>query len=1153
MGKRWLMIVLVAASAKLNYAIAQGEQGKIVNCKGKVEHNPAAQQAWKPAKVFQNLFIKDKVRTFVASRSDILLVNEAQVKLGPDALLTVQLVQDKAEAKQMNLTLQQGKVWIRTKNATAGQLAVNTTEGRIKVTGTEINVEIRPGNETVLTVIEGSAEISNNRGSLTVNAGEEASARPGVPPTKRRILNPEDAVQWALYYPISFPWNDLPLAAKSGAARIGFERLRQGEARGALNAFTPLFNTDMWARIGASMAYVELGELERAREILIRGGQGRNGVTHSEVETALHTQLAAVALASGDHQTAMRELLQVLRTDPKSLRALTLLSSVKLTQNRKQVALKLASAAVRAHPKSVAALIAASEAAQAYFNLEVAEKLLDRALALDPEEVHALVNRARIRFGSGNTKRAKEDAERAAAIAPADAQVLSLTGFIKLAEGDLNSATEYFKNAIESDTDLGEPHLGLGLVFFRQDRINEGLLEMLTASLLEPKVSLYQSYLGKAYYQLRRFKEGLSALETAKRLDSHDPTPWLYSSFFLRDLNQQVEALNELRRAIALNDNRAVYRSRFLLDRDLATKNVSLAQVYRQLGFEAWGASEALNSLNSDITNASAHIFLAQTYGSLPDRAQAQGSELLQYFLYAPVNRNSFNSFNEYTALLDQPRRQLFTFEEIGNADHKVVDVGLRGGNERFAYNSFFSYEGEQGARLDKLDTRIQGFGQGKLALRPETDVFISLNLSDYKFGDPEDIALTIGPNTPNSFEIKRLGEKRDPNKSFRVKTPEGTLGIRHNWRAGSTFTAMMKTEEIRHTLNIPDVIIGYIGNLPIFGDLQFESPFRTYDLQVQQVTPIGKKHQLIAGAEGYKINKQDLLKIEYVNPLLNQTVIDTVELKKATDRGLAFWLQDEIEFSPRLHATIGMRYHDDQVRILSADTTLSFQQFNAMFGLSLRLSASTVLRTAAFRRLNSRFVGETISPTAVAGFVLDRNDLPFTDRKEADVSLEHEGNRLFQVGQIFYRDVKVPRALGVGIEKTRALGFNYNLNLILNHRLSLFTDNQLVRIKTAHFTLDDNQIRLGLNFIHPQGFFARVANTYVIQRFTDTDFIELENTSYNLTDVEFKHEFANKHGVVTIKAANLFDRHFKRFIEGLSVPQQRPTLHAILTFDWRF
>ena len=128
-----------------------------------------------------------------------------------------------------------------------------------------------------------------------------------------------------------------------------------------------------------------------------------------------------------------------------------------------------------------------------------------------------------------------------------------------------------------------------------------------------------------------------------------------------------MRALDELRQAIALNDHRAVYRSRLLLDRDLATKNVSLAEIYRQLGFEAWGAFEALNSLDADLTNSGAHLFLAETYGGLPDRTEALSSELLQYFLYSPVNRNSFNNFSEYTALIEQPRKQLDVRAETGS------------------------------------------------------------------------------------------------------------------------------------------------------------------------------------------------------------------------------------------------------------------------------------------------------------------------------------------------------------------------------------------------------------------------------------------------------------------------------------------------------
>ena len=228
------------------------------------------------------------------------------------------------------------------------------------------------------------------------------------------------------------------------------------------------------------------------------------------------------------------------------------------------------------------------------------------------------------------------------------------------------------------------------------------LAEMLTATLLDPKISLYQSYLGKAYHQTSRFAEGLSALATAKRLDPRDPTPWLYTAHVLRDRYRPAEALAEISRAIALNDNRAVYRSRLLLDRDLASKNVSLAEFYRQLGFEAWGAFEAQNSLDTDLTNASAHLFLADTYGQLSDRTQALGSELLQYLVHAPVNRNSFNNFNEYTALLEQPGRQVAPIVRWGNDGRLGGVIQTRSGNDRFAHVARCDVEIGLSAELDR-------------------------------------------------------------------------------------------------------------------------------------------------------------------------------------------------------------------------------------------------------------------------------------------------------------------------------------------------------------------------------------------------------------------------------------------------------------------
>jgi hypothetical protein len=44
--------------------------------------------------------------------------------------------------------------------------------------------------------------------------------------------------------------------------------------------------------------------------------------------------------------------------------------------------------------------------------------------------------------------------------------------------------------------------------------------------------------------------------------------------------------LQDLQKSIELNDNRAVFRSRLLLDQDLAARSASLGRIYNDLGFQ---------------------------------------------------------------------------------------------------------------------------------------------------------------------------------------------------------------------------------------------------------------------------------------------------------------------------------------------------------------------------------------------------------------------------------------------------------------------------------------------------------------------------------------------------------------------------------------
>ena len=192
----------------------------------------------------------------------------------------------------------------------------------------------------------------------------------------------------------------------------------------------------------------------------------------------------------------------------------------------------------------------------------------------------------------------------------------------------------------------------------RAGDLEGGRKEIEIAVALDPENALLRCYLGKAYFDERTtnpltyFQElvenfpnqenTLAAQQFAisKELDPNDPTPWLYDAIRLQSENRPVEALRNIEKSIELNDNRAVYRSRELLDQDRAARGTSLARIYNDLGFEQLGINEATKSLSLDPGNAGAHRFLSDVYATQPRHEIARVSELLQAQLLQDININ---------------------------------------------------------------------------------------------------------------------------------------------------------------------------------------------------------------------------------------------------------------------------------------------------------------------------------------------------------------------------------------------------------------------------------------------------------------------------------------------------------------------------------
>lgn len=449
-------------------------------------------------------------------------------------------------------------------------------------------------------------------------------------------------------------------------------------------------------------------------------------------------QGAVSELNAGNIKQAQDLLSDVTAKHPDNSYAWGLLSLTNVMTGKADQALRFAKKGVDAAPDSATALVLQSYAYQAAFDLDNAVEVTKKAVKLDDKNVFALVNLARLLFATGYTDDALKTVEKARQLAPQDSEVQNLLGFILLSQRKTNNAISAFKETVKGDPGNGEAHMGLSLAYMRKGDTATAMEEISTAVLLEPRRSLFLSYWAKMLYQVKRFDQALDMLKFARQLDPNDPTPDLYSAIIYRDLNQPTDAIEAINKAMSLNDKRAVYRSRFLLDQDLAVKNVDLSILYSQLGMDAWAQNKALASVKQDYTNYAGHLFLGGALQNQEGRSQAAGSETLIARLLQPANLNSFNSFNSYTSFFEKPDLEGTISGTLGNHDTRDTDLIAFGAlpSLNIAFNLGLFYNHTDGWR----DVNHERFGDINSTIKwdmtPKDSFLLSFLYSEFRQTD---------------------------------------------------------------------------------------------------------------------------------------------------------------------------------------------------------------------------------------------------------------------------------------------------------------------------------------------------------------------------------------------------------------------------------
>ncbi|WP_300463733.1 FecR domain-containing protein [Desulfobacula sp.] len=1079
----WVILVNMAAVVLISSAgaseICEDWVTKVVSVQGTVEARRADQKVWLPVRLNDIFCPGDMIRTQERSRAAIVLFNESILRL--DERTTIMISGLKKKDLPL-IDLIRGAVHFFSRIRRGLKVTTPFVNGFVE--GTEFYVRVET-DHTFISIFEGHVATVNDAGRLSLSKGQSAIARSGTAPALRMVAQPRDAVQWALYYP--------PILAYRA---IDF----------------PGGSAGHWqAMVRHSLAFYWKGDLTRAFLSLESAPEGIR-------DPHFFIYRAGLLLSVGRFDEAELDIEKAANLDPGNSHIFSLTSIIALTRHQKRQARDLAQKAVELDAESATARIALSYAQQAGFDLQGALSSLQIAVALDSENALAWARLAELFLSVGDLDKAVASAQKAVALNPFLERTQTILGFAYISRINTEKAKQAFNKAIELDPAAPLPRLGLGLAIIREGDVKKGRGEIEVAASLDPGNALIRSYLGKAYFEEKRDALVSDQFATAKALDPDDPTPWYYDAIFKQTVNRPVEALHDLQTSIELNDNRAVYRSRLLLDEDLAARSASLSRIYSDLNFQHLALVEGYKSLHTDPANYSAHRFLADSYSIVPRHDIARASELLQSQLLQPVNilpvkpdlaegslfvmeeSGSANpSFNEFSQMFNRNRMTLNASSVVGGNSTWAEEIVPSGVWDKLSFSlGQFHYETRGFRENNDQDQNIyNAFAQ--VSLSPKTSV-----QAEYRYTDQENGDLSLRFDPDFYLATQRRNEQTE---SIR-------LGYHHAFTPQSHFITSLIYQNKEEEMVIPEFWVdiseeedGFMGEI--------QHLFRS------------ERFNIINGVGYFSADRKTI-----TPPEITETDIYHTN----------FYTYSYLNYPDRFTWIIGGSGDLLEGAIVDND------QFNPKFGIIWNPSPATTFRAAGFRTLQRTLISsQTLEPTQVAGFNQFFNDGEGTEAWRYGMAADQKFYRdLYGGAELSRRDMTVPfnyyapfavtpevrkvdwkeKLLRTYLywtpKKWLALSAEY-LYEKLERKLEFSGDAYFTEIKS-------HRLPLGISFFHPAGFSFWLKTTYVYQ---DGQFLDFFNTivpgddQFWIVDAGISYRLPKRSGLITLEVKNLLDKTF--------------------------
>jgi hypothetical protein len=682
--------------------------------------------------------------------------------------------------------------------------------------------------------------------------------------------------------------------------------------------------------------------------------------------------------------------------------------------------------------------------------------------------------------------------------------------------------------------------------------------------------ALLRAYLGKAYFEEKRAPLDSHQFEIAKQLDPNDPTPYLYDGIAKQTQNRPVEAARDLEQSIDLNDNRAAYRGRLLLDKDRAARGSSLARVYKDLGFNQTGIAESTKSLGTDPANDSAHRFLSDSYRETSRRTEiSRVSELLQAQMLQDLNVNpvqpsisatnlnivtaggpSAAGFNEFTPLFEQNRTQLNVSAMVGSNDTTGGEAVISTVYDRLSISGgAFDFETDGFRSNNDTSHEISGLFT-QWAASPTVNLQAEVDRRETEYGD---IAMHFDPDDFDSsfrrtldVDSERVGMRIAPSNNSTI-----LLSVIRADRDGSA-----------HEEDELEIFPGFSVDIAFDGLLDEE--VTQYDVAYIYQQP---GFNITTGVAYTESDRLDTFTFSDV-PV---TFFDDLETEQVDLEDTRFYAYGNITFFPGVVGTIGFSYQDydqdqvynytDQTGFLppsSAEFDLDFDETNAKLGLRAEVTDNLELRASYFEVVKPALSSNrTLEPTQVAGFNQFFDDPNGTKSERYGVGLDGRLNPAVSYGveiskreieglvsplgaEPFFedREEELHRAYVYWTPTDKmAVDFSLEYDRFENEDDSAVSGVTPTKVSTYSFPV-------ALRYFYGSGAFAGIKATYVDQEVDAESNYEFQTGSshFTLVDLVVGYRMPNRRGIMSLSFQNVFDEEFDYLDDSYRTFQDEPS-----------